>query len=86
MASSNQGRFQQQISFLRRQFLQGGGVPFADVLSEAIGTRSALSSSTRQPRCGKQFWRQLFAQFLAPLTIRPSKRTNKGRANNRGCG
>ncbi len=31
---SNQGRFQQQVSFLRRQFLQDGDLPFRDVLSE----------------------------------------------------
>ena len=30
MAYSNQGRLQEQISFLRRQFLQDGGLPFTD--------------------------------------------------------
>ena len=33
MRSYNQGRFRQQASFLRRQFLQDGELPFADVLS-----------------------------------------------------
>jgi hypothetical protein len=32
----NQGRFQQQFSFLRQQFLQDGDLPFTDVLSEEI--------------------------------------------------
>lgn len=32
MRSYNQGRFQQQASFLRRQFLQDGELPFTDVL------------------------------------------------------
>jgi hypothetical protein len=35
MCNSNQGRFRQQISFLRRQFLQEGDLPFTSVLSEA---------------------------------------------------
>ena len=33
MRQSCSGRFRQQVGFLRRQFLQGGGLPFADVLS-----------------------------------------------------
>lgn len=36
MRSYNHGRFQQQASFLRRQFLQDGDLPFTDVLSEGI--------------------------------------------------
>ena len=36
MRSYNHGRFQQQASFLRRQFLQDGELPFANVLSEGI--------------------------------------------------
>lgn len=35
MNSLNHGRFQQQIRFLRRQFLQDGDLPFAKVLSSA---------------------------------------------------
>ena len=36
MRSYNHGRVQQQASFLRRQFLQDGDLPFTDVLSEGI--------------------------------------------------
>jgi hypothetical protein len=47
MRYSSQGRFRGQVDFLRRQFLQEGGLPFTDVLTErsiaqaltAIGTR-----------------------------------------------
>ena len=33
MRFSNQGRFGEQVRFLRRQFLQDGDLPFTDVLS-----------------------------------------------------
>ena len=36
MRDSNHGWFQQQVRFLRRQFLQEGDLPFTDVLSEEI--------------------------------------------------
>ena len=36
MRSYNHGRFQQQASFLRRQLLQDGDLPFTDVLSEGV--------------------------------------------------
>ena len=36
MRDSNQGWFQQQVNFLRRQFLQDGDLPFTNVLSEEI--------------------------------------------------
>jgi hypothetical protein len=36
MRSYNHGRFQQQASFLRRQFLQDGDLPFTDVLSGIV--------------------------------------------------
>ena len=36
MCDCNQGRFRQQIRFLRRQFLQDSGLPFSDVLSVEI--------------------------------------------------
>ena len=36
MRSYLYGRFQQQASFLRRQFLQDGDLPFTDVLSERV--------------------------------------------------
>lgn len=34
MRYSNQGRFRQQVRFLRRQFIQDGDLPFSNVLSE----------------------------------------------------
>ena len=43
MAYSNQGRLQEQVSFLRRQFLQEGGLPFTDVLSESL-VKQALTA------------------------------------------
>lgn len=33
---TNYGRFRQQVSFMRRQFLQDGDLPFSNVLSEAV--------------------------------------------------
>ena len=36
MRDCNQGRFRQQIRFLRRQFLQDGDLPFSNLLSEEI--------------------------------------------------
>ncbi len=36
MRDSNQGWFQRQVNFLRRQFLQDGDLPFSNVLSEEI--------------------------------------------------
>jgi len=36
MRHCNQGRFRHQVQFLRRQFLQDGGLPFTDVLSEDL--------------------------------------------------
>ena len=40
MHYSNQGRFRQQVSFLRRQFLQDGDLPFSNVLSEESITQA----------------------------------------------
>jgi len=36
MAYSNRGRFREQARFLRHQFLQDGGLPFSNVLSEEV--------------------------------------------------
>jgi hypothetical protein len=36
MLDCHQGRFQQQIRFLRHQFIQDQDLPFGDVLSEGI--------------------------------------------------
>ncbi len=43
MRDSNQGRFRQQVRFLRRQFLQDGDLPFCNILSEQI-VRQALAA------------------------------------------
>ena len=40
MQYSRQGRFQQQVRFLRRQFLQDGELPFSNVLSEEVIAQS----------------------------------------------
>ncbi len=40
MRNSSQGRLQQQLSFLRRQFLQDGELAFSDVLSEEMVTQA----------------------------------------------
>jgi len=45
MRYSSQGRFQQQVRFLRRQFLQDGGLPFSNVLSEEIVAQSLTAIS-----------------------------------------
>ena len=44
MRYSNQGRFRQQVSFLRRQFLQDGDLPFSNVLSEESITQALTAS------------------------------------------
>ena len=44
MRHSNRGAFRQQVSFLRRQFLQDGGLPFTDVLTQE-GIEQALTAS-----------------------------------------
>jgi hypothetical protein len=40
MSFCNQGRFRQQVRFLQRQFLQGGDLPFTDVLTERSVTQA----------------------------------------------
>jgi hypothetical protein len=40
MRRCSQGRFRQQVGFLRRQFLQDGGLPFTDVLSPDLVARA----------------------------------------------
>lgn len=46
MGGSQQGRVRQQLSFLRRQFLQDGGLPFSNVLSEAVVTLALTALGT----------------------------------------
>lgn len=45
MRHSNQGWFQQQFSFLRRQFLQDGDLPFGNILSEEIVSKALKSAN-----------------------------------------
>ena len=45
MGYSNQGRFRQQVRFLRRQFLQDGDLPFTDVLSEEVVSQALTAIS-----------------------------------------
>jgi Transposase DDE domain len=45
MRSYNHGRFQQQASFLRRQFLQDGDLPFTDILSEGVVAQALTATS-----------------------------------------
>ncbi len=40
------GRFRQQVRFLRQQFLQDGGLPFSNVLSEGM-VAQALTAVAR---------------------------------------
>ncbi|QDS99457.1 IS4 family transposase [Adhaeretor mobilis] len=44
MGNFNQDRFRQQVSFLRRQFLQDGDLPFTNVLSEQIVSQALTAS------------------------------------------
>ena len=43
MRHSYQGRFQQQVNFLRRQFLQDGDLPFTKILSEEFVTQAVAA-------------------------------------------
>ncbi len=45
MRYSHQGPFRQQVRFLRRQFLQDGGLPFTNVLSEELIARALTALS-----------------------------------------
>ena len=44
MSQSCPGRLGRQVEFLRRQFLQAGGLPFADVLSADLVTRTLTAA------------------------------------------
>ncbi len=46
MRDCNQGRFQQQFRFLRRQFLQDGDLPFCNVLSEEVVSQAVTAIET----------------------------------------
>ena len=45
MHVSNQGRFHEQVRFLRRQFLQDGELPFTDVLSSSVVSQSLTNAN-----------------------------------------
>lgn len=45
MRYSNQGRFREQASFLRRQFLQDGDLPFSNALSEEVVAQALTAIS-----------------------------------------
>jgi hypothetical protein len=40
MRQSCPGRFRHHVDFLQRQFLQGGGLPFTDILSADLVTHA----------------------------------------------
>jgi hypothetical protein len=47
MRHTNRGSFRQQVSFLRRQFLQDGDLPLTNVLSDQTVEQALAASSTR---------------------------------------
>jgi hypothetical protein len=47
MRHCNQGWFREQVSFLRRQFLQDGSLPFTDVLTESIIAQALTAIDVR---------------------------------------
>jgi hypothetical protein len=61
MRHSNQGRFRQQVSFLRRQFLQDGDLPFTDVLSEDLVERALTAIQV--------FWKDRIYSPLVTLWV-----------------
>ena len=46
MRPAHHGRFQRQVEFLRQQFLQGGGLPFTDVLTAECISKNASRGQT----------------------------------------
>jgi len=46
MRYSNPGSFRAQASFLRRQFLQGSDLPFANVLTDEVIAQALTSDET----------------------------------------
>jgi Transposase DDE domain len=61
MLYRKQGRFQHQVGFLRRQFLQDGDLPFTNVLSEGIVSRALAAS--------KMVWRDRIYSPLVTLWV-----------------
>ena len=51
MRCSNQGRLREQVSFVRRQYLQDDGLPFGDILThEFIGQALAAAEGVWKDR------------------------------------
>ena len=46
MRHSNRGAFHDQVNFLRQQFLQDGGLPFTDVLTQEVLTQALAAVGT----------------------------------------
>ena len=42
MRFSNHGRFREQVRFLKRQFLQDGGLAFGDILTDKIVAQTSI--------------------------------------------
>jgi hypothetical protein len=61
MRHSNQGRFRQQLRFLRRQFLQDGELPFSNVLTEEVITRALTALNV--------FWKDRIFSPLITLWV-----------------
>lgn len=57
----NQGRFRQSVRFLRRQFLQDGGLPFTNVLSESLVAKALTAL--------KVFWKDRIFSPLVTLWV-----------------
>ncbi len=47
MRDCNQGRFREQVRFLRRQFLQDGDLPFCNILSEQVVSKALTAIEMR---------------------------------------
>ena len=63
MRDCSQGRFRQQVRFLRRQFLQDGGLPFSRVLSEEF-VEQALSAIDFACLCPRPDFRRITTDKL----------------------
>jgi hypothetical protein len=61
MRHFNQGRFRQQLLFLRRQFLQDGDLPFSNVLSEEIVAQALTAINV--------FWKDRIFSPLVTLWV-----------------
>ena len=77
MSFSNQGRFRQQVRFLRRQFLQDGELPFTDVLSE--GTVSACIESVERRLARPNLFAAGHAMGVPRASAEPRSFLSRGR-------